>query len=520
MLPGVVLFAAMLAVGAPIATAAPAASGDASIASAPDLRAIHDALFDAYFPAAQLPLPDSLRRLVPVVREGLWRRFEAEPSIQATLEAFAHLDRLAASTPSLAGALPPGVHALSDLAPTSRDSSLALLLASDDATARRLASGTRMLYLRAIYGSELGLRIARARSTPVLHPDVAEFTKSHQPRLPASTLRYDRERRELRARSGGIDDIVVGSGPAGSVIATELRRAGRRVLLIDQGPFVIPGAMNSRKPPELIESGGRRSSASGSVFFNNGQAVGGGSTVNIDLAFAPTLPIVRRRIEAWRNDGRIGPEVTPEAVRNAYAWVRQRVGTRTPGTSEINPNNQVLWDGARRQGLTPDLYDLNTFPPGAWQSPVSDKRSAVSGFLLQALQQSDNPLQLLPDARVLEILLDRGTPRPRATGVRFVVRAPWNAPGVWPDPLGLGMTVGDTVTVQASRVIICAGTLGSAALLLRSGIANPNIGAGIVAHPAMPVIGQFDHRIDNQLGTIATVFVDDMASSRKPCRSA
>lgn len=56
--------------------------------------------------------------------------------------------------------------------------------------------------------------------------------------------------------------------------------------------------------------------------------------------------------------------------------------------------------------------------------------------------------------------------------------------------------------------------LGSAAILLRSEIGDPDIGLGIVGHVAVPVIGMFDRRIDAFRGTPATVFVDDHALSK------
>ena len=98
-----------------------------------------------------------------------------------------------------------------------------------------------------------------------------------------------------------------------------------------------------------------------------------------------------------------------------------------------------------------------------------------------------------------------------ATGVALEARPTWDSPGVLHDPLGLGLRPGDSAVVRARRVVLCAGTIGSAALLLASGVSNPNIGRGIVAHLAMPVVGEFDQRIDAFEGTLASVYVDDHA---------
>jgi hypothetical protein len=160
---------------------------------------------------------------------------------------------------------------------------------------------------------------------------------------------------------GEIDYLVVGAGPAGSVLAHELRRGGKHVVLVERGSFTVPGAMETRLIDELKESNGARTSADGSIFIKNGMAVGGGSLVNVDLSFAPTLPTVQFKINQWRSAGRIGADdFTNADLAKAYEWVKAAIGTRVLSESEINTNNRKLWDGALLSKLHPKLYDLNT----------------------------------------------------------------------------------------------------------------------------------------------------------------
>src|SRR5262249_3584209 len=232
----------------------------------------------------------------------------------------------------------------------------------------------------------------------------------------------------------------------------------------------------------------------------------------IDLVFSPTHSSVQRQIRQWRKDHRIAPnQFSIAALDSADHWVKQMLHTRTPAESEINRNNRVLWDGALRCGLHPRLYQLDTYAPGTWPTALSDKRSSVTAMLLPAMLEPQNPLALVPDARVTSVLIDSTADGKTACGVRFVAKVPWSAPGVLPDPLRLHMRPGDTLDVQAKRVVLCAGALGSAALLLEARIPNPAIGRGIVGHVAVPIIGVFDDTIDAASGTPATVFVDDFA---------
>ncbi len=369
----------------------------------------------------------------------------------------------------------------------------------------------RLVYLKAIYSSPLGQAIAGLAQTS----SPPSTDNVDPPHFPPTWLEYDSTGHEIRARDGSIDDIIVGSGPAGSVLAYELRRSGRRVLLLDQGPFVLPGTIATRANPKLLESGGNRASVSGSVLFNNAESVGGGTAVNIDLVFSPTHPSVQNQLRKWRAEGRLAPgQFSLSALDSADRWVKAMLGTRTPADSEINRNNRVLWNGAQRSGLHPKLYELNTYAPGQWLTAVTDKRSSVSALLLPAMLEEDDPLELIPDAQVTRVIVEPGSGGDVARGVQFVVRSPWIAEGVLRDPLQLRLRPGDTLTVRAQRVILCAGTLGSSTLLLQSHITNPAIGRGIVAHIAVPVIGVFDKPIDATSGTPATVFVDDYAISR------
>ena len=158
-----------------------------------------------------------------------------------------------------------------------------------------------------------------------------------------------RRKTQVAHRDGEIDYLIVGSGPAGAVLAHELRRGGKRVVLLERGPFTVPGAMETRLVDELKESSGTRSSTDGAIFIRNGMAVGGGSLVNVDLCFAPTLPSIQAKIAGWRREGRIGNgDFTLDQLAKAYEWVKPAVGTRVLSESEINPNNRDVV--GRRQG--------------------------------------------------------------------------------------------------------------------------------------------------------------------------
>lgn len=409
------------------------------------LVAVHERLFEIFFPLEGLE-PD-LRAAALDVRAAMLGELRADPA----------LGGLVAGLPE-AVLTPEGFRAWQT--------------SPDAASATRL----RMLYVTRVYGA-LGRRMAG------LPPWAEAPTRPHGWRHPASRLHLVHGR--VLHRDGPVDWVIVGSGPAGAVLAHELSRAGHRVVLVDQGPLVPDPRVDTRELPRLKDHGGARPTADGLVLVRTARAVGGGSTVNIDLAFSPELPMVRRRLEEWRRAGRLDPEwFSDAAVREAYRWVVATIGTRTPALAEVNANNRLLLEGCAGA----QLYDLNTSSDGT-------KRGAVERLILPAVERYG--LHVVPDAAVTQVVVEGG----RARGVEIEARAPWPASFVAADPAGLGLAPGQEVFVPARNVLVCAGAQGT-------GLLVPGAGTGMVLHPAMPLAGVFDRPIDILEGTPSTVYAE------------
>lgn len=362
----------------------------------------------------------------------------------------------------------------------------------------------RMSYLTAIYNSPLGQNLSGFRPPILMHPNARSYEQMNALRLPPTKLRYNNNSKLLGLNGESFDVAIVGSGPAGSMIAHELNMAGFSVVLIDKGPMTLPGVMNTRAFSEFKDNGNVRLSSDGAIMFRNGSAVGGGATVNIDLAFAPTLPLVRARIENWRRNGQISQGAfLPAEIERAYSYVKTKIGTRKLSTSEINANNRILWEGARRLNRDPSLYDLNTYAPGTSPSPVNDKRSPVDALIRPALENKYNPLILLEETSVESLEHAGGR---RISRLRLKKQQASALAGLIRDPHKLGLRAGEEFYLQARHVIVSSGALGSAALLLRSQIKNNNIGKGMVGHVSMPIMGVFDKEIRAWEGTDASVY--------------
>lgn len=382
---------------------------------------------------------------------------------------------------------------LAQLAPKERSLALTQLREAPETAPLHLL--VRRFYLGWFYSGERGRRFASLPPT-----QFTEGTPS-QPEFAPSPLKLSDD--TIHWTGGEIDYLIIGSGPAGSVLGYELSRAGFRTVLVERGSFVLPDIVDTRVVPQLKVGNGAVPTLDASVLVRNGSTVGGGSTVNVDLAFAPTLPFVQSKIEQWRRAGQIGPQQwSPADMERAYAWVVEQVGTRQPGLEELNGNNAVLWDGARATGLNPQLYGLNTVPH---QPEHLNKKSAVKTLLLEAMTWPDNPLVVIPDLSVTTLICEQGT----ALGARAVKKAPWQHPSVLADPAKLELVNDQSYQLEARNVILCAGAEGTAGILLRSQLGGPEVGRGVVLHPSIPLIGLFSRPINALTGTASTVYVVD-----------
>lgn len=385
---------------------------------------------------------------------------------------------------------------------TSPNLSLESLSKSNNPEEVKLAFNIRKAYLSLCYADAVSNQMANI--TPEVKP-----TGPSQLTFPKSGLTV--KDTTIFHKMGEIDILIIGSGPAGSLIASELRKKklDAHIVMVEAGSFVDPLTHSTALDPDLIESNNLRTTTSGGIILRNGRAVGGGTTVNINLAFSPLLPFVKEKLNLWNAHGLVPKSFFHhkpkdwERLKATYAWVASIIGTRSVTPEEINANNILLLDAVS----TARTYDLNEKPykPG---SPEILKNGSFEKFILPTLhlQKGKGSFSLLHDAKTLSLNF-KNTPKGRiVTGIQIESQTPLNRPYTIKDINQLNLTPGKTYTINARTIILSAGTLGSAELLLRSKINNTNIGKGIVIHPSMGIIGQFDREINAHQGLSASVY--------------
>ena len=293
---------------------------------------------------------------------------------------------------------------------------------------------------------------------------------------------------------------MIGSGAGGGVVAAELARAGRSVLVLERGGYRNESdfrqleAVGAR---ELYLRGGLFFSESGSVGLLAGSTLGGGTVVNSLVCLRPPES-VRLEWAALGLDRHRRPGLRRAPRRGRCADQRQH------RRDEAEPDEPADGRGARaaRPHAPADLLATR---------PATDPR--YCGYCNAGCQHGCKQSTLvtyLPDAAaagasfvvdcaVERVLVEDG----RAAGVLA------RTTGADGEPVEL--------TVEAPTVVVAAGGIESPALLLRSGLGGPAAGKYLRLHPTYFVSGVYDEAVNGWNGQFQAVvsldFADALAGS-------
>ncbi|ERF70005.1 hypothetical protein EPUS_03557 [Endocarpon pusillum Z07020] len=268
------------------------------------------------------------------------------------------------------------------------------------------------------------------------------------------------------------DVIIVGSGCGAGVCAKNLAEAGISVLVAEKG-YYFPSTHYPMKSNDananLME---KTAVLAGSCF-------GGGGTVNWSASLQPQH-YVRQE---WADQGL--PFFTSGEFQKCLDKVCGEMGVATKGIQH-NFANRSLLEGSRKLGYHAKEVPQNT---GGKEHYCGYCTYGCAGATKNGPAVCFFPAAAKAGAKFIQGFDVRQVHFHESDGKKIAV----GVNGLWTQKGGEKKL---KITVKAKKVVICAGTLNSPLLLMRSGLKNPNIGRNLHLHPATIVCARFEETVN------------------------
>jgi choline dehydrogenase-like flavoprotein len=171
------------------------------------------------------------------------------------------------------------------------------------------------------------------------------------------------------------------------------------------------------------------------------------------------------------------------------------------GEEELNDNNRLFRAGCERLGYRVEQFPINT--KGCRGASVCNLGCP------NAAKQGTDQVQLpAAEAAGVEVVTNCRVQRLGDDHCHAVVETPgFGEPSAWED---------GEYRVRAKVIVVCAGAVQSAALLLRSGLGEslPLLGRFLTLHPALILVGEHGEPISNFVGHPKSYYSDAFLDSK------
>ncbi len=290
------------------------------------------------------------------------------------------------------------------------------------------------------------------------------------------------------------DAVIVGSGAGGAIATYELARAGKKVIVLEAGPYI-----SSEKFTEMLavsmgtlyQDHGGQSNMHGDIAILQGACVGGSTVVNAALCFrTPDY-----YLKLWGKEFGL-TNLTTAVMTPYFEKVERNLSIRSVAAHETSPGAVLIGAGMKKLGYPQGKARRNvkdcTLSGACFSGCASDrKQSMLVTYLPWAVAHGAS---IFADTRVTQVLAEGG----KAHGVRAEVIDP-----------ATGKKKAD-VQVDAPIVVLAAGPVQTPVLLLKSGLANSStqVGKNFACHPTLSVTAEFPHEVNDFHGATHSLYMD------------
>ena len=145
------------------------------------------------------------------------------------------------------------------------------------------------------------------------------------------------------------DAVIIGSGAGGAIAAYELAKAGKKVVVLEAGPY-IPSEkfteMMAVSMDQLYADHGGQANTAGAISILQGACVGGSTVVNAALCFrTPDY-----YLDLWGKKFGL-TNLTPKVMRPYFEKVEANLGIAPNKPYETSPGAELLKGGMKKLNL-------------------------------------------------------------------------------------------------------------------------------------------------------------------------
>jgi choline dehydrogenase-like flavoprotein len=278
---------------------------------------------------------------------------------------------------------------------------------------------------------------------------------------------------------------IIGSGAGGSVMANELSRKDRDVVVLEKGGYYDYDYIRNASEEDLAKlwkNKGIYLSKNYSINIAQGECVGGSTMINYGICFEVPEPVR----SYWENE--FGIDIPESQWRAAFDKVGQALNRRK--IANAGKGHELFKTGCDALGYSCDWMD-KAYVPG--EGPGKGKVNAVGAFLNRSKPGKVKMFFNCPVERI------------SASGKRAV-----RVRGAAYNPREKRLRI---VDVESEIVVLAAGPIASSECLIRSGItgSNDQVGKFLSLHPSSSVVARFDEAVQADEGMAMACYCDEFS---------
>jgi len=289
------------------------------------------------------------------------------------------------------------------------------------------------------------------------------------------------------------DVVIVGSGAGAGITAELLAKAGLKIAIVEEGPLKSSSDFRQLEADayaQLYQEGGGRKTADQAMPVLQGRCVGGSTTVNWAGAFRTPEETLNYWVDIYGLK-----ECGAEAMKPWFEQVEARLNI-SEWLTDPNANNSVLRRGALKLGIKAPTIHRNV--KGCWNlgscglgCPTNAKQSMLVTTIPAAL---DLGATLMVQTRADKLEL-------KGNQISGLLCQPVHADG---------SHAGPAFRITAKHYVVAGGAINSPALMMRSGLPNPNdlLGRRTFLHPTVASSAVMPEPVQGWAGAPLAVFSD------------